>query len=265
VALVACDDVSKVYPARRGGQPFVALDKVDLHIQEGEFVSLLGPSGCGKSTLLNMLAGFVEPSSGSLTLDGKPITRPGPDRSVVFQEEALFPWMNVLRNVSYGPIARGVNKAEATDRARAVVQLVGLSRFEKRYIHELSGGMRQRVALARVLVNEPRILLLDEPFAALDAQTRTIMQQELESLWMRTRPTVLLVTHSVDEAIFLGDRVAVMTASPGRIKEVIEVDLERPRDPTSDAFNRPRRRATQVIHEEAMLAFQAEDADAQAS
>jgi NitT/TauT family transport system ATP-binding protein len=260
VALVACENVSKVYPSRRGGKPFTALQNVDLHIEEGEFVSLLGPSGCGKSTLLNMLAGFVDASSGSLTLDGKPVTQPGPDRSVVFQEEALFPWVNVLRNVSWGPIARGVDKAEAVDRARSVIQLVGLARFEKRYVHELSGGMRQRVALARVLVNEPRILLLDEPFAALDAQTRSIMQRELESLWMRTRPTVLLVTHSVDEAIFLGDRVAVMTASPGRIKEVVTVDLPRPRDATSDAFNEPRRRATQVIQEEAMHAFETQDA-----
>jgi len=155
----------------------------------------------------------------------------------------------------YGPLERGVRKSEARIRTKNVIQLVGLTGFEHRLPHELSGGMRQRVALARVLVNEPRILLLDEPFGALDAQTRLLMQEELESLWMRTKPTVLLVTHSIDEAVFLSDRVVVMTASPGRIKEVMTIDLPRPRDPTSDAFNTYRRRALNLIHEEAMSAF----------
>jgi NitT/TauT family transport system ATP-binding protein len=260
MALVDCRGVMKVYPARRGHRAFLAVDGVDLEIAEGEFLSLLGPSGCGKSTLLNMIAGFVEASGGSLLLDGKPIKGPGSDRSVVFQEEALFPWSNVLKNIMYGPRERGLGKEEARRRAQGVVQLVGLAGAEHRLPHELSGGMRQRVALARVLVNDPRILLLDEPFGALDAQTRVLMQEELADLWVRTKPTVLLVTHSIDEAIFLGDRVALMTASPGRIKEIMTIDLPRPRDTTSDAFNAYRRRATQLIHAEAMSAFEQQEA-----
>jgi NitT/TauT family transport system ATP-binding protein len=260
VALVDCKNVSKAYPGRRGQSRFVAVDDVDLEIEQGEFLSLLGPSGCGKSTLLNMIAGFDRPTSGSLLLDGAPIVDPGPDRSVVFQEEALFPWASVLRNVAWGPIVRGVPKREALQRARRLVELVGLSKFEHRYPYELSGGMRQRVALARVLVNEPKILLLDEPFGALDAQTRVLMQEELERLWMQTRPTVLLVTHSIDEAVFLGDRVAVMTSSPGRIKEILTIDLERPRDATSAAFNAYRTQAAHLIHSEAMSAFEAQTA-----
>jgi NitT/TauT family transport system ATP-binding protein len=216
---------------------------------------LLGPSGCGKSTLLNIIAGFEKPDSGSVTVDGVPIERPGPDRGVVFQDYALFPWLNVQQNVEYGLREKGLGTAECARIAEHYLDMVGLRSFERRFPHELSGGMRQRVALIRVLALDSQILLMDEPFAAVDAQTRTILQEELQRLWLATRKTVVFVTHSVDEAVFLADRVAVMTSRPGQVKEIVPIDLPRPRDMTSDLFNRYRRDVTQLIEVEARKVF----------
>jgi len=200
-----------------------------LQIAEGEFVSIVGPSGCGKSTLLYMVGGFVAPSRGAVSVAGKPVTGPGPDRGPVFQEFALFPWKTVLGNVMYGLLQQGVSKPEAEAKARALISLVHLMGYEKFYPKELSGGMKQRVAIARTLAYGPTILLMDEPFGALDAHTRTGLQNELLQIWERDRKTVLFVTHSVEEAVFLSDRVVVLTRSPGRVKATVDIDLPRPR------------------------------------
>ena len=251
---IACEGLSKSYYDLAEGREIVALTNLDLEIHDGEFVTVLGPSGCGKSTLLNIAAGFEKPSAGTILLDGKPIGAPGPDRGVVFQEYALFPWLTVEQNVLYGLREQRVPSAEARERVRHWLDLVRLTGSEKRYPHELSGGMRQRVALIRVLANDPKSLLMDEPFAALDAQSRSLLQKELESLWLKASKTVLFVTHSIEEAIFLADRVVVMTARPGRIKTEIMIDMPRPRDPTSDQFNAYRREATQLIEAEVAAA-----------
>lgn len=207
----------------------MALDDINLEIREGEFVSILGPSGCGKSTLLYMLGGFVAQSSGKLVAQGKTISGPGPDRGPVFQEFALFPWKTVIGNVMYGLREQGVGRREARERAMALLLKVNLADYADFYPKELSGGMRQRVAIARTLAYDPAILLMDEPFGALDAHTRTVLQNELLDIWERDRKTVMFVTHGVDEAVFLSDRVVVMTRSPGRIKEIVDIDLPRPR------------------------------------
>jgi ABC-type nitrate/sulfonate/bicarbonate transport system ATPase subunit len=234
-----------------------ALDGIDLNIGGTEFLTILGPSGCGKTTLLNIVAGFEHASSGEVLLDGEPIQKPGPDRGVVFQEYALFPWLSVEQNVEFGLRERRVPKADRRERVRQRISSVGLSGFERRYPQELSGGMRQRVALARVLANDPKILLMDEPFAALDAQTRTIMQQELLNVWSAERRTAIFITHNIEEAILLGDRVVVMTARPGRIKELVEFNLPRPRDVTSAEFNKTRRRVAMLLEDEVRAAFSA--------
>ena len=212
-----------------GRAQHLALDGIALSVGEGEFVSLLGPSGCGKSTLLYMLGGFVEPSAGSILVDGEPIAGPGPDRGPVFQEFALFPWKTVLQNVMYGLRVQKVPVAQARERAGELLEMVGLTAYAHFYPRQLSGGMRQRVAIARTLAYRPRILLMDEPFGALDAHTRTTLQNELLTIWERDRKTVLFVTHGVDEAVFLSDRVVVMSGSPGRIAADITIDLPRPR------------------------------------
>jgi NitT/TauT family transport system ATP-binding protein len=239
--------------ARR--QDIVALDGIDLDIADDEFLTILGPSGCGKTTLLNIVAGFEHATSGELWLDGSPIREPGPDRGVVFQEYALFPWLTVEQNIEFGLRERRVRKTERRARVHRLIASVGLTGFEKRYPQELSGGMRQRVALGRVLVNDPKILLMDEPFAALDAQTRTFMQEELLRVWSRERRTVLFITHNIEEAILLGDRVVVMTARPGRIKEIVPVDLHRPRDVTAADFNSIRRRVAAFLENEVQATF----------
>jgi NitT/TauT family transport system ATP-binding protein len=205
--------------------------------------------------LLNILAGFETPDAGKVMLDGKIIELPGPDRGVVFQDYSLFPWLNVQQNVEYGLREKGIGKAELKETTRRFLIMVGLTGFERRYPHELSGGMRQRVALARALAIDPQILLMDEPFAAVDAQTRVILQEELQRIWMQTQKTVIFVTHSVDEAIFLSDRVAVMTARPGTVKAIVPIDLPRPRDSTSDTFNQYRRKITQLIEVESRKVF----------
>ncbi|WP_342642068.1 ABC transporter ATP-binding protein [Rhodoligotrophos ferricapiens] len=223
---ITFQNVSKIY---RGQKEVRALDDVSLTIGDGEFVALLGPSGCGKSTLLNLLAGFESVTDGSLLFDGRQVARPGPDRGVVFQEAALFPWLSVWENVIFGPRVQGVPRAEYEGRARELLKLVGLEAFADALPVQLSGGMRQRVGIARVLVMNPRALLMDEPFGALDAQTRLAMQQLLLDVWQSLGTTVLFVTHDIDEAILLSDRICVMSARPGRIVRAIPIELPRPR------------------------------------
>jgi ABC-type nitrate/sulfonate/bicarbonate transport system ATPase subunit len=247
------------------GQEIVALDGIDLDIADDEFLTILGPSGCGKTTLLNIVAGFEQASGGDLRLDGEPIRGPGPDRGVVFQEYALFPWLTVEQNIEFGLRERRVRKAERRARVHRLIASVGLTGFENRYPQELSGGMRQRVALGRVLVNDPKILLMDEPFAALDAQTRTFMQEELLRMWSQERRTALFITHNIEEAILLGDRIVVMTARPGRTKEIVVVDLPRPRDVTSAEFNATRRRVSALLEDEVQATFAAMRSDVDAS
>ena len=225
---IGIEGVSKLF-RRRDGKTHTALAEISLDVAEGEFVSILGPSGCGKSTLLYIVGGFVPPSRGVVRVGNDPVTGPGPDRGPVFQEFALFPWKSVLGNVMYGLREQGVARQEAEARALALIARVGLKGYEAFYPKELSGGMKQRVAIARTLAYEPAILLMDEPFGALDAHTRTRLQNDLLELWERDRKTVLFVTHGVEEAVFLSDRVVVMTKSPGRIKAVVEIDLPRPR------------------------------------
>ena len=213
------------------GRRLVALQNVDLDIAPGELFVIVGPSGCGKTTLLRILQGLAAPTRGRILVGGKPVTGPGTDRGFVFQQDALYPWRNVLRNVGFGLELQGVAKAEARVRARAMIDLVGLNGFESHYPHELSGGMRQRVNLARALAIEPAILLMDEPFAALDALTRETMQHELLRIAAAAGTTVIFITHQVDESVFLGDRVAVFATRPGRLQEIIPIDLPRPRPP----------------------------------
>ena len=207
----------------------VALDGIDLDVPEGEFLSVVGPSGCGKSTLLSIVAGLVTPTRGQVLLDDRPVRGPGPDRGVVFQEFAILPWRTVERNIAHGLEIQGVDKTERAETVRRFVELVGLVGFEKKYPHELSGGMKQRVAVARTLAANPEVMLMDEPFAAVDAQTRMTLQEELVRIWERSRVTVLFVTHSVEEAVFLADRVAVLTPGPGRLRAVLEVKIARHR------------------------------------
>lgn len=212
----------------RGGTTTVtALADVTLDIAEGEFLTLVGPSGCGKSTLLDLLGGLARPECGEILLDGSAVTGPGLDRGLVFQQYALLPWRTAQGNVEFGLEAKGLPPRQRADRAREYLSLVGLEGFEERYPHELSGGMKQRVAIARSLAFDPEVLLMDEPFAALDAQTRECLQEELLAVWERTGKTVLFITHGIDEAVYLGQRVAVMTSRPGRIKSVVDVDLDR--------------------------------------
>ena len=210
--------------------PVTALQGLDLEVTQGEFLSLVGPSGCGKTTFLNVLLGLLRPDAGDIRLDGKKITGPGQERAMVFQEFGLLPWRTVLANVELGLELKGVAAAARRERAVELIKLVGLSGFDQHYPHELSGGMKQRVGLARALATDPEVLLMDEPFAALDAQTRDIMQMELLQIWDRAKKTVLFVTHSIEEAAYLSDRVIVMTARPGRTKSVIKINLPRPRD-----------------------------------
>lgn len=206
-----------------------ALQNIDLEIEQGEFVCIVGPSGCGKSTLLTLIAGLDRPTTGQIMVDGVPVKGPGTDRILLFQELGLFPWLNVRQNVEFGLKMAGISKEERKERARIFLRMVHLSHFEDHYIHQLSGGMKQRVALARSLALRPKILLMDEPFAALDAQTRDMLHDELERIWKETAPTIVFVTHNVREAVRLGDRVLLMSFRPGRIKAQFEVALDRPR------------------------------------
>jgi NitT/TauT family transport system ATP-binding protein len=227
-AMIEIDHVSQIFQTS-GRQSHLAISDISLVIEDGAFVSILGPSGCGKSTLLYIVGGFVNPTEGVAKVKGAAITGPGPDRGPVFQEFALFPWKNVLGNVMYGLRQQGAPRAEAEAQSRRLIEMVGLKGFENFYPKELSGGMKQRVAIARTLAYKPAVLLMDEPFGALDAHTRTRLQNDLLNIWERDRKTVLFVTHSVDEAVFLSDKVVVMTRAPGRIKQIVEIDLPRPR------------------------------------
>jgi len=238
--------VSKTYAA--GGRRTEALREANLTVSRGEFVCLLGASGCGKSTLLRVAAGFEAPSSGQALMWGKPIAGPGPSRGMVFQDYGLFPWLTVRDNIGFGPKARGRPAAEVRDTAERYIALVGLQAFADAYPHQLSGGMKQRVAIARVLANEAEVVLMDEPFGALDAMTRERLQDELLDLWSRTGLTILFVTHAIEEAIFLADRIVMMSSGPGRIEAVHAVGLPRRRDVSSPAFNDLRRMLAAQLH-----------------
>ena len=247
---ILAEDVVKWF--RGKGAPVQALQPATLAVRTGEFVCILGPSGCGKSTLLRMVAGLSEPSGGRLVMDGKPITGPGPERGLVFQEYALFPWMTVLKNVMYGPIVCGRGQQEAKARAQQQIGRVGLSGFENHYPRQLSGGMKQRVGIARVLANGPEVLLMDEPFGALDSITRGLLQRDLLKLWLEERKTVLFVTHSVEEAIYLADTVVVMSARPGRIIATIPVEQPRPRNLLGPECLELRARLTRLVEEQVL-------------
>ena len=256
--------VSKEFVDRRTKSTVRALDEINLEVQKGEVICILGPSGCGKSTLLNIVAGFLPPSGGEVRVDGRPVIEPGPDRGFVFQEFALFPWRTVLENVEFGPVLKGMEKADRHARARELIQRIHLTGFEDKFPFELSGGMKQRVGIARALANDPEVLLMDEPFGALDAQTRRVMQEELLKLLGETKKTVLFVTHAIDEAIVLADRVVVMTARPGQVKAVLSVDLPRPRERTSPEFNELYRRMDDLIRVEVEKSLEVQDSDSAA-
>jgi NitT/TauT family transport system ATP-binding protein len=224
MAAIRFDNVSKVFRTRQHGD-FTALEGIDLDIRGGEFISLVGPSGCGKSTLLDLLGGLQKADTGRVLIDGEEVTGPGLDRGIVFQQYALFPWRTAQANIEFGLEAKGIGRRDRRDRAREYLHLVGLDGFGDRYPHQLSGGMKQRVAIARSLAFDPEVLLMDEPFAALDAQTRESLQDELLRIWEKTGKTIVFITHGIEEAVYLGQRVAVMTSRPGRIKQIIDIPI----------------------------------------
>ena len=232
---IVIDHVTKEFVSREGERA-LALADVSFNVGANEFVSIVGRSGCGKTTLLNMVAGLLKPSSGGVLVNNRPVEKPGPDRGMVFQQAALFPWLTAIDNIEFGPRNQGVPKAERRRQAQALIELVRLSGFENKYPHELSGGMQQRVAIARALATDPEILLMDEPFGALDELTRSQMQDELLRIWEASRKTVLLVTHSIQEALFLSDRIIILSPHPGRLRKEVKVDLPRPRQRTSKEF-----------------------------
>ncbi|MEQ1616249.1 MAG: ABC transporter ATP-binding protein [Hyphomicrobiaceae bacterium] len=265
---IALDD-----PARRGNAKLVverlaktfgngdtavqALSPIDLYVGKGDFLCVVGPSGCGKTTLLNIAAGFERPTSGRVLLDGQPIAGPGAERGVVFQQGALFNWMSVLENVAFGPRARGVSVATAREQASALLEIVGLSAFAAKYPYQLSGGMQQRVGIARALANDPEILLMDEPFAALDQQTRELLQEEIRNIWRRTGKTILWITHSIEEALFLATHIVIMTARPGSIKAAFRSRFSENPDPLVAAtpeFTAAKRQIVQLLRSESQAA-----------
>ena len=221
--------LSKRYNDQHTGGSVLALERVDFEVHPGEFVAVLGPSGCGKTTVLNIVAGFLEPTEGQVLLDRNPVKGPGADRGVVFQSFALFPWKTVRANVAFGPKMGGMKRAERLEVADRYLELVGLQGFADRFPHELSGGMQQRVGVARVLANDPALMLMDEPFASVDAQTRMELQEQITRIWETRRPTIMFVTHDVEEAVFLADRIVVLAPHPGRLREIVEIPLSRPR------------------------------------
>ena len=226
------------------------LRNVDLEIKQGEFLCVVGRSGCGKSTLLNLIAGLEKPTSGEIVLNGRPVTGPGADRTVMFQEHALFPWLNVIQNVKFGMEMTGVPKEEQERRADKYLEMMQLNDYREYAIHQLSGGMRQRVALARAFTMDSEILLMDEPFSALDKQTSNRLRKELQDIWMQTKKTIFFITHSVEEAVFLGDRIAVMSAAKGSIRNIVDVELDRPRHVYDDKFIEYRHRILDEIQGE---------------
>jgi NitT/TauT family transport system ATP-binding protein len=227
--MIRVKGLSKEFATVDNGNGVLALSDIDFEVRDNEFVTVIGPSGCGKTTLLRIIAGLIPYNQGEVSIDRRRVTGPGPERAVVFQNFALMPWADVLGNVSFGLEVRGISKSESEAKARELIKLVGLEGFERRLPKELSGGMQQRVGLARALAVNPQILLMDEPFGALDEQTRRLLQEQLLQLWERERKTVVFITHSMEEAVMLGDRVMLMTPRPGRVKEMIEVPLKRPR------------------------------------
>jgi NitT/TauT family transport system ATP-binding protein len=260
VSKLRIEDVSRTFPGVRDGPPTRALEPVNLTIADNDFVTILGPSGCGKSTLLRLVAGLDHPSTGRITLDGKPVTEPGSDRGMVFQSYTLFPWLTVADNIAFGLREKGVPSQRRGEIVRDWLNRIGLTGFAEHYPKQLSGGMQQRTAIARALANDPAILLLDEPFGALDNQTRGLMQELLLGIWERERKTVLFVTHDIEESIFLGSRVLVMSARPGRIKADVPINLGHPRHytiKTSPEFSALKARLTDEIRAEAVLAAEA--------
>ena len=252
---IVAHHVSKRYDGTAGAAGTHALTDFSLTVHDNEILCVVGPSGCGKSTFLNLVAGFIQPSHGELTVNGKPVGGPGPDRGVVFQEDALFPWLTAVENVAFGPELRGVPRNVARERAIESLKLVGLDGFEGHLPKALSGGMKQRVAISRVLVNDPDVMLLDEPFSALDTFTRTTLQGELLRIWQHQKRTFVFITHNVEEAVLLGNRVAVMAKTPegGTLVQEIEIDLPRPRDTTSAEFNDYKRQILTTLHMESKL------------
>ncbi|HTS23694.1 MAG TPA: ABC transporter ATP-binding protein [Casimicrobiaceae bacterium] len=254
-AKLVVEGLSKRFGA--GRDAVAALQPIDLAIATGDFLAIVGPSGCGKSTLLNLIAGFETPTTGRALLDRRPIAGPGPERGVVFQQGALFTWMSVEENVAFGPRALGRSASEAREIAARYVELVGLGGFGRRYPYELSGGMQQRVGIARALANEPEVLLMDEPFAALDQQTRELLQEEIRAIWRRTGKTILWITHSIEEALFLATHVVVMTARPGRIKAAFACGFSREADPliaTTAPFAEAKRAIVALLRQESLEA-----------
>ena len=254
---LAIEEVSRTFPGVRGGSPTRAIEPTSLRVSDAEFICILGPSGCGKSTLLRIVAGLDRPTTGRVLLDGEPVVGPGADRGMVFQSYTLFPWLTVEDNIGFGLREKGLGPAERGRIAAHYVERVGLRGFERHYPKMLSGGMQQRTALARALANDPKVLLLDEPFGALDNQTRALMQELLLGIWEADKKTVLFVTHDIDEAIFMANRVAVMTARPGRIKSDIPVDLPHPRHytmKTTPEFSTYKARLTEEIRVESIRA-----------
>ncbi|ORE94194.1 ABC-type nitrate/sulfonate/bicarbonate transport system, ATPase component [Stappia sp. 22II-S9-Z10] len=255
---VVVEGVSRTFPGKRGGEPTVALSPIDLTVERNDFVTILGPSGCGKSTLLRIVAGLDDPTTGRVMVAGREVVGPGPDRGMVFQSYTLFPWLTVADNIAFGLRRKGVPAAQQKEIVDFYLGKTGLTKFGKHLPKELSGGMQQRVAIARALANDPDILLLDEPFGALDNQTRGLMQELLLKIWEDDQKTVLFVTHDIEEAIFLASRCIVMTARPGRIKADVEIDLPRPRDyhlKTSAALLAFKERLTEDIRAEAIKAL----------
>jgi NitT/TauT family transport system ATP-binding protein len=257
--MLTVENFNKNYVSR--GSETAALVNIDLRIEEGEFICLLGPSGCGKSTLLKILAGLIPATSGRIAINGEPVSGPGPERAVVFQDYALFPWMTVRDNVEFGLEARKLPVAGRHEISSRLLKVVGLSDFADRFPHHLSGGMKQRVSIARALAVDPSLLLMDEPFGALDAQTRHVLQDELLRIWREYRKTVVFVTHSIEEAIYLSDRIVVMTARPGRVKQIVTVPEARPRDMASIDMNQRQREVRAVLGEEIARAAALEEAD----
>jgi NitT/TauT family transport system ATP-binding protein len=245
---IQINNVSKIFSA--GGREVIALDSINLNLQSGEFICLLGPSGCGKSTLLNAIAGFSAPTIGTVIVDEKQVIEPGPDRGMVFQEYALFPWMTVEKNIAFGLEIKKLPKREINEKVDALLQMLNLQDFRERYPKDLSGGMRQRVAIARVLALDSPIMLMDEPFGALDSLTRRNLQDELLRIWIEFKKTVIFVTHSIEESIYLADRIVVMTYRPGKIKKEVNVAIPRQRDPSSVEFNELKKELSFLVMEE---------------
>ncbi len=263
VPKVSLDGISLTYKTNAKGR-LVALDNISMQVKPGEFVCVVGPSGCGKSTLLHLIAGLHQQSSGQVFVDGKPVSGPGTDRILIFQELGLFPWLKVGENVEFGMKMKNISKAEREERVQYYLRLVHLSKFRDSYTHQLSGGMRQRVALARALATEPDVLLMDEPFAALDAQTRDLLHDELERIWAETGRTIIFVTHNVREAVRLGDRVVLMTFRPGRVKQEFPIHLPRPRHIEETDVARTAREILDCLREEINKSLEVEYADEKA-